>query len=611
MNTIRAGFSLAMLAGFFVLAAAQVTGLVALVLWLSTVMTGLVVVKLLWPLFAATTWAVGRGVWRAARSRPEPPTGLLLPADRAPMLWATVRELAAEARTRMPEEIWLTAEVNAAVQEESRLLGLAGGRRRLYVGLPLLQTMTVGQMRAVLAHELGHYSERHTRLSVPAYRGRLVIAHTLDRIGPNNPAGWLFRVYARLYLLVDRAGSRRQELEADLASARAAGADAAAGALREIRVLDAAWDFFLDQYVRLGWESGYAPADLFAGFGALVAARRDELDELRAHEPDDSGSRWDTHPPLSERLAALAAAPRTAAPLDTRPASMLLADIAEAGRALQQVAIDSGERTLLTWPELTATALAARLQRDADAIFRMIARTTGRPAVGLADVVGAIAAGQLTTIAQPFFPAATPREAGPLFAEPLETLLRLAALRSGVGRWWHSWSGPARFRGVRCDELPLGKIATLAVSPGGLQTALGELAALGVDVRRAAPADTAPSTFGSVVVGGLANVRADGAEHDLFVLTTGLVLVANPGKSDNGRQRMRDLLGTATAVSLAERNRFVAFEEIESVRIGKRIPLDAELVLYGGATLRLRERWSSDELDDDSRKRLIALLENV
>lgn len=148
--------------------------------------------------------------------------------------------------------------------------------------------MTVGQMRAVLAHELGHYSERHTRLSVPAYRGRLVIAHTLDRIGPNNPAGWLFLAYARLYLLVDRAGSRRQELEADLASARAAGADAAVSALREIRVLAAAWEFFLDQYVRLGWESGYAPADLFAGFGALVEARRDELEELRAREPDDS-----------------------------------------------------------------------------------------------------------------------------------------------------------------------------------------------------------------------------------------------------------------------------------------------------------------------------------
>ncbi|WP_218670813.1 M48 family metallopeptidase [Microbispora sp. GKU 823] len=610
-NSIRAGISLAMLAGFFVLAAAQVAGLLALALWLSTVLAGLVVVKLLWPLFAASTWAVGRGVWRAVRSRPEPPAGLLMPADQAPMLWAAVRDLAAEAGTRMPDEIWLTAEANAAVQEESRFLGLAGGHRRLYVGLPLLQTMTVAQMRAVLAHELGHYSERHTRLSAPAYRGRLVIAHTLERIGPHNPAGWIFRGYARLYLLVDHAVSRRQELEADLASARAAGADAAAGALREIRVLDAAWSFFLGQYVHLGWESGYAPADLFAGFGALVEARRDELDELRAHEPDDNGSRWDTHPPLSERLAALAAAPHTTASPDTRPAAMLLADIAEAGRALQRVAIDSGERTLLPWPDLTAAALAARVQREADAVFRMIARTVGRPVAGLADVAEYIAAGQLTTIAQPFFPTATRREAGPLFAEPLETLLRLAALRSGVARWWHSWSGPAEFRGVRGTELPLEEIAKLAVTPGGLDKALGELAALGVDIHRAVPADTAPSTFGSDVVGGLANVRADGAEHDLFVLTTGLVLVADPGKSDNGRQRMRELLAATSAVSLAERNRFVAFEEIESVRIHKQVPLDAELVLYGGATLRIGERWSSDELDDGSRKRLVSLLERV
>ncbi|MFI7035223.1 M48 family metallopeptidase [Microbispora rosea] len=107
------------------------------------------------------------------RSRPEPPTGLPLPADRAPMLWATVRELEAEARTRIPEEIWLTAEVNAAVQEESRLLGLAGGRRRLYVGLPLLQTMTVGQMRAVLAHARALLRTPHppVRARVPGRAG--------------------------------------------------------------------------------------------------------------------------------------------------------------------------------------------------------------------------------------------------------------------------------------------------------------------------------------------------------------------------------------------------------------------------------------------------------
>lgn len=34
-------------------------------------------------------------------------------------------------------------------------------------------------------------------------------------------------------------------------------------------------------YVQLGWEYGYAPADLFGGFAELVAGRAAELDKLR------------------------------------------------------------------------------------------------------------------------------------------------------------------------------------------------------------------------------------------------------------------------------------------------------------------------------------------
>src|SRR5699024_6071041 len=135
----------------------------------------------------------------------------------------------------------------------SRLLGLVGGRRTLYVGLPLLQAMRIDQLRSVLAHELGHYSGQHTRLGGVAYRGRLAIGETIERISPRNPIGWVFKQYAKLYLLVDNAASRRQELEADRASVRIAGHQAAASALRTLPALDAAWRFYETRYVDPGW----------------------------------------------------------------------------------------------------------------------------------------------------------------------------------------------------------------------------------------------------------------------------------------------------------------------------------------------------------------------
>ena len=78
----------------------------------------------------------------------------LTPAD-APALWEAVRERPAEAGTRAPDDIRLLPDVNAAVSEDTRLLG-RGGTGHLYLGVPLLQTLDVGQLRSVLAHELGH-----------------------------------------------------------------------------------------------------------------------------------------------------------------------------------------------------------------------------------------------------------------------------------------------------------------------------------------------------------------------------------------------------------------------------------------------------------------------
>ncbi len=608
---LRAAASLIMLAGFFAVAVVQFAGAVALAVRLATVGPSIIAVKLTWLLVAVPSWAIGRATWNAIRTRPDLPTGLLVTPDQAPLLWQTVRDLANEVGTRPPDEIWLTPDVNASVFESSRLLGLIGGERRLHVGLPLLHTMTVSQVRAVLAHELGHYSREHTRLAAPAYRGRLVIASTLDRISPYNPVGWIFKGYGRLYVLADNTVARRQELEADLAAARVAGRDAAASALREVHVLDAAWDFFWFSYVRPGWESGFAPDDVFAGFGELMAARTDELDELRSSAPEESGSKWDAHPPLAKRISVILAAPQTPVTPDERPGRVLLRDFAESGRRLQREAMDGGDRTVLAWPEFTAAALDAGLQREADATFRTIARVAGHAEIGLADVFDLIAAGRLIEIGQPLFPDATRREVGSLFAEPLESLLQLAASRSGVARWRHSWSGPAEFLDRNGVPPPLDEIAKLAVSSGGLDKALAELDQLGIEIGSASVAERAPTTFGSMVLGGLANVKVDDIEYDLVVLTTGLVLVPDPGKTDKGRRRLAELIESTSAAKPAEWHRFVAYEQIASATVSKRLPVVAELTLHGGQTLRVREKLLSEELGESSRDALLAVLDGL
>ena len=55
-----------------------------------------------------------------------------------------------------PERIYLAPDVNAAVFQRGGLLGF-DGKRVLLVGLPLIDALTVRQLRAVIAHQFGHF----------------------------------------------------------------------------------------------------------------------------------------------------------------------------------------------------------------------------------------------------------------------------------------------------------------------------------------------------------------------------------------------------------------------------------------------------------------------
>jgi Zn-dependent protease with chaperone function len=608
VSALRAAISVAMLAGFYVVALVQLVAAVAFAFWVGSHAGAAVAVKVVLPLLIALVGGVGVALWRAVRAKPEPPKGLQVGPHQAPALWSTVHALAGEARTRMPDEIRLVPEVNAAVVEESRLLGLVGGRRYLYIGLPLLQTMRVDELCSVLAHELGHYSGNHTRLGAIAYRGRLAIGGTIRQIGPLNPVGWVFKAYALLYVVIDNAVVRRQEYEADLASVRVAGREVAAGALRGLPALDAAWDFFLGRYVLPGWEAGYAPDDLFGGFAALVAARRHELMELRQAEPPSEGSVWDTHPPLADRIKAILAMPERPARYDGRPAATLVTDIAGAGYALQRLMVDIGDRQVMPWDRFTAATATFHLQREADTIFRTASRVTRGQVRELGAVLRTLESNRHLPIAEALFPSATRREAGQQFAEPLESLMRLAAIRSGVAGWQHSWSGRPEL--VRRGGAPLGldEVAKLALSPGSLAEAYRRLGDLGIDVTKATLVEQTASAVGADVVGAIANTKVNGTDYDLLILDQGFVLVGGPGRKEEGKQRLVQVISSASATELARKHWFLPYEEIATVTLDRETPVRATLVLHDGRRFEMQESWTGEMITKQSRDVLLQLL---
>lgn len=142
LTSVRAVLSAAMLAGFYVYALGIAVGLFIGTALLIDVLPGAVLGKLV-IVTLAVPFAILVATWRLIRAKTPPPAGIKVRPGRAPGLWAEARAMAEAVDTRPPDEIRLVPEVNAAVSERTALFGMIGGRRYLYIGVPLLQALTV------------------------------------------------------------------------------------------------------------------------------------------------------------------------------------------------------------------------------------------------------------------------------------------------------------------------------------------------------------------------------------------------------------------------------------------------------------------------------------
>lgn len=606
---LRALASLLMLIGFFVFA--FVLLILSLVVGFWAISHAHAAIKLVLIAVIGFGGAIVVGAKRALFFKPDQPDGVIVTEAQAPQLWAEVRHLAQAAGTRAPDDIRILPEVNAAVSEDSTLLGLIPGRRHLYIGMPLLLGLNVSQFRAVIGHELGHYSNHHTRLGAIAFRGRLAIGGALGHLG-DSLLSLPFRAYGRLYLLVDNAASRQQEREADQIAVRVAGSDAAAAALSELPVLDAAWGYYFSRYVGPAAEAGYLPRDLFRGFFELLAARQSELADLRVNPPKEKKSAWATHPPIGERVQLIRRLPHVALMQDTRLSANLVPMLDKLGEALQDAVVKVGGRRVSTdWAEITNAAGVARLQERCDYAFRQFGRVLNTREVNLGGVLNAVEAGRADELAGALSPTASREEARENFRDALDALITLAGLRSGRTRFAHSWAGAAKLVGDTGNEIDYAELANLAANPMTLPQARAELMRAGIAVEQAQAVETVATAKKSDVLGGIGNTKVNKADHDMLILDNGLILIPGGGNTEKGNERMIAALRSAPIGELAQRYQFLPFEEIVSVTITKQVPVRANLVLRNGQTVELKEGWTSDLLSKDSRDTLVGIFNSI
>ncbi len=385
-------------------------------------------------IFVACCWIPAvlliQGMVRARPGRFEPPSPALR-REQAPRLFALVDELAHATQTKPPTEIYLTAFVSLSVTETGGFLGI-GSRRVLCIGAPLLAISTVDELRAGLAHELGHFAGGDTRLcgilSFTENTFRSVLAATngnrhadarashfiiqLAYDAANWVGGLLVRVYAGLYVRLTRPGAQRQELAADALSAALAGRETAVAMLEKVHVAGPLYSAYLDGEVALALENGVMPVDLLDGFARFRArfVERGLEAQLTKAIGEQKTDAFDTHPSLSDRIAFLRSQPEGPARGPDAPARDLLSPELDLDAWLLEATWARVDLTRLArprihrlrWDEFIGRVLPAVVTEDANKLARALARAVRvHPSAvhTFGEIVHALESGRLPALA--------------------------------------------------------------------------------------------------------------------------------------------------------------------------------------------------------------------
>ncbi|HEU5040854.1 MAG TPA: M48 family metalloprotease [Gemmatimonadales bacterium] len=369
------------------------------------------------PLVALVGFLIGlpvvRAVTAAVRALAVPPVvmdGLEVSPAEAPALHAMVDEVRRRIRSPHVRRIVVGPAVNATAMQHPRLL-LFRPRNDLHLGLPLLVSLTSDQLRAVVAHEMGHFSRAHGRFTAWVYRTRMSWLRMVHALHTRGTAPmfvyWLARRYVPRLDAMSLSVARQQEFLADRCAADAVGTRVAADALVAIELLSRFHD-------EVFWP---ALRDRLEGDPESVRPYRAIAAELRGWNPGPSG--WleealargpqpdGTHPSLVERLQALGEAPRVPPPAGDRAGDVYLGDrlpglaarldedwVARYGDAWRSRSADllAARERLAELRALADRSVAERVE-EGKLVERLEGSTAAEPLYRSAHLAGSAAAG--------------------------------------------------------------------------------------------------------------------------------------------------------------------------------------------------------------------------
>lgn len=205
-----------------------------------------------------------------------------------PDLFKFIYSIADKLKSPRPEKIFLSNRVNASVFYDLTILNLLfRSKKKLEIGLGLVNAVNKGELKAILAHEFGHFAQKSMMLGRYVYLAQQVankiiyqrdgLDRFLQKLTSQNyriawigwilcPFVWsirsLIQITFGIVALAERYLSREMEFQADMVSVSITGSDALVHALHKIKAADQAFNATLSFIEKLLKEKKAVP-DLY------------------------------------------------------------------------------------------------------------------------------------------------------------------------------------------------------------------------------------------------------------------------------------------------------------------------------------------------------------
>ncbi len=296
--------------------------------------------------------AVLKGIFQSLWTKPRFEPAILIDLNKEPLLTSFIKNLCGLMGTKPPNSVILHSEPSFFVQQGK--LNIINGKakgRVLSIGLPLLGSLTINELRAILSHEFAHFTGRDTLYSsfvLPVYIGTTTasgeMSAVIDSGSESESIVWMsiplilpnlaLNLYLKLFHFIDMKISRSREKRADTIAVLTCGSYSFSSGLRKVISVGKAFHTVSQKHIIEGLKEGKAFVNYYNVFHDMLPQLSDLVGDYENKALSESESIDDSHPALRSRLSYI---PKIDERFDDEtPATNLLANLEQYEQTLTE-----------------------------------------------------------------------------------------------------------------------------------------------------------------------------------------------------------------------------------------------------------------------------------